>query len=139
LIFYVDSSVLLRVALGQPGRLRGWRQISRGISSGLAEVECLRTVDRLRLEESLSDGEIALRRGALLALLDSLTLVDPSREILERAAQPLPTVLGTLDSIHLATALLYREAVREPLALATHDLALARAARAHGIPVVGAD
>ena len=137
MIVYVDSSVLLRVALDQPRRLRSWRQIRRGVSSGLAEVECLRTLDRLRLEESLSDEETARRRECLIALLDSLTLVDPSREILERAAQPLPTVLGTLDAIHLATALLYQEAVREPLTFATHDVALARAARAHGIPVVG--
>ncbi len=85
----------------------------------------------------MSDEETARRRECLIALLDSLTLVDPSREILERAAQPLPTVLGTLDAIHLATALLYQEAVREPLTFATHDAALARAARAHGIPVVG--
>ena len=138
MIIYVDSSVLLRVALGQPGRLRSWRQVTRAVSSGLAEVECLRTLDRLRIEESLDDEEVALRRQSLLGLLDSLTLVDPGREILERAAQPLPTVLGTLDAIHLATALLYREATRQLLTLATHDLALARAARAHGLPVVGA-
>ncbi len=137
MITYVDSSVLLRVALGQPGRLPRWRQVTRGVSSGLAEVECLRTLDRLRIEESLDDEEVARRRQSLLELLDSLTLVDPGREILERAAQPLPTVLGTLDAIHLATALLYREAIRQPLTLATHDLALARAARAHGLPVIG--
>jgi len=136
---YLDSSVLLRIVLGQPGRLRGWRRITRGVCSGLAEVECLRTLDRLRIEEDLDEDEFARRRGALLELLGSLTLVDPGRAVLERAAQPLPTVLGTLDAIHLATALLYRDAVREPLILATHDRALARAAQAHAIPVIGAE
>jgi hypothetical protein len=51
----------------------------------------------------------------------------------------MPTELGTLDAIHLATALLWRDFTDEPLTMATHDAALAIAAEAHGLPVVGAD
>jgi hypothetical protein len=58
-------------------------------------------------------------------------------EILERAAQPLPTVLGTLDAIHLSTALLWQEVEAEAVSFATHDLALARAAQACGLAVIG--
>ena len=58
--------------------------------------------------------------------------------VLARAAQPLPTELGTLDAIHLATALLWREHARTDVVMATHDVALATAARAHGFTVVGA-
>jgi hypothetical protein len=57
--------------------------------------------------------------------------------ILERAAQPMPTELGTLDAIHLATALLWRDMTRNELVMATHDAALAVGARAHGLRVVG--
>jgi len=39
MIAYVDSSVLLRLVLGQPGALREWKRVSRGIASGLVEVE----------------------------------------------------------------------------------------------------
>jgi hypothetical protein len=47
-------------------------------------------------------------------------------------------ILGTLDAIHLATALAWREAAGvEDLVMATHDLALATAARASGLRVVG--
>ena len=49
----------------------------------------------------------------------------------------MPTELGTLDAIHLATALLWTETTGESLAMATHDAALAIAARAHGLAVVG--
>jgi hypothetical protein len=38
----------------------------------------------------------------------------------------------------LATALLWKEMTREELTMATHDRALALAAHAHGLPVVGA-
>ena len=50
----------------------------------------------------------------------------------------MPTELGTLDAIHLATALLWREAYGRDLVMATHDSALAIAARASGIEAIGA-
>jgi len=46
--------------------------------------------------------------------------------------------LGTLDAIHLATALLWKERAGKAVAMATHDVALAMAAKATGLPVVGA-
>lgn len=137
MIRYVDSSVILRAVLGQPGLIAGLKEPGRAVSSSLARVECLRTLDRLRLEEGLSDAEITRRRESVFHLLDSLVLVEPGPSVLERAAQPLPTVLGTLDAIHLATALLWRELHREQVTVATHDLALARAARASGLEVLG--
>jgi Transposase DDE domain len=38
-IAYIDTSVLLRVALGQSNALPEWRQIDRGITSALTRVE----------------------------------------------------------------------------------------------------
>ena len=135
---YVDTSVLLRVALGQASALPEWRQIDRGVTSLLARVEGLRTLDRLRLRVRLRDAEVARRRGFFLQSLDSLELVEVDSLVLDRAAQPQPTELGTLDAIHLATALLWREAVHTELVMATHDIALATAALAYGFRVVGA-
>ena len=137
MIRYVDSSVVLRAVLGQRGALSGSDQPGRSITSALTRVECLRTLDRLRLEENLSDDETARRREAVFRVLASLVLVDVTPPVLERAAQPLPTVLGTLDAIHLTTALLWREVEEEPVSLVTHDAALGRAGRACGLPVFG--
>ena len=47
------------------------------------------------------------------------------------------TELGTLDAIHLATAILWKESARTGLIMATHDVALGLAAQAHGFDVVG--
>lgn len=137
MIAYVDSSVILRALLGQPGGLAEWRQIRRGIASALVEVECLRTLDRLRIVESIPEADIAVRREAIYRIMDALEVVEPSRIILSRAAQPLPTTLGTLDAIHLATALVWREYSGEDPLMATHDLALATAARSVGLRVIG--
>jgi predicted nucleic acid-binding protein len=136
-IAYVDASVLLRFALGQPDALPEWRQIEQGISSTLVTTESLRTLDRLRLRANLADAEVANRRATILAIIASLELVDIDAVVLARAAQPMPTELGTLDAIHLATALLWKEMTRTDLVMATHDGALALGAQAHGLPVVG--
>lgn len=137
MIAYVDASVLLRLALGQPDALPEWGQVRQGVSSALVTTESLRTLDRLRLRASLTDGEIASRRATILALIAALELVDVDATVLDRAAQPMPTELGTLDAIHLATALLWREMARADLVMATHDAALALGAQAHGLSVVG--
>lgn len=137
MIAYVDASVVLRVALGQPDALPEWRQIHQGVASALVTTESLRTLDRLRLRTRLDDPEVALRRATILNLIGSLELVDIDNTVLERASQPMPTELGTLDAIHLATALLWREMTGISLIMATHDAALAIGARAYGLAVVG--
>ena len=137
MIAYVDASVLLRVALRQPDALPEWRRIQQGVSSALITTESLRTLDRLRLRAKLPDEEVANRRAAILRLISSLELVEIDAVVLDRAAQPMPTELGTLDAIHLATALLWKEMSRVDLVMATHDGALGLAAKAHGLAVLG--
>jgi predicted nucleic acid-binding protein len=136
-IAYLDASVILRVVLGQPNRLAEWPEIAAGVASTLVEVECLRTLDRLRIRAAVSDREIAVRREAVFALTAQMEIVEPSSPVLSRAAQPFPTPLGTLDAVHLATALLWRETRGEDLVMATHDRDLALAARASGLRTIG--
>lgn len=138
MIAYVDASVLLRVALGQPNALPEWATVERGASSALVLVESLRTLDRARLRTDLADAELARRRATILALVNSLELIELDAMVLERAAQPMPTELGTLAAIHLASALLWRDATGIDPVMATHDTALALAAQAHGMKVIGA-
>lgn len=137
MIAYLDSSVLLRIVLGQGNALKEWQGIEQGIASALLEVECVRTLDRLRLAQGLGDDEVAVRREAAFRLIEAMEVVEITRPVLARAAQPLPTSLGTLDAIHLATALLWRELTGADLVMATHDGALATAAKASGLRVFG--
>jgi hypothetical protein len=58
--------------------------------------------------------------------------------VLSRASEPLPLPLGTLDALHLATALLWQEQTGKDLVMATHDDTLALAARSFGIETLGA-
>ena len=135
MIAYADSSVLLRVILRQPNRLKQWKAIETGVASALVEVECLRTLDRLRA--AISDEDLAVRRETVFRLTEEMEIVEPTFAVLNRAAQPLPIPLGTLDAIHLATVMMWREVRDEEIVMATHDQALGTAARASGLHVIG--
>ncbi|MDB4953584.1 MAG: hypothetical protein JWO36_1153 [Myxococcales bacterium] len=134
---YVDSSIVLRIVLGEPKPLREWSRITTANASELVRVECLRVLDRLRTIGALEDRELARRRSTALEILAGFELVRVNRAVLDRAAEPFPTLLRTLDAIHLASALLVH--ARDPaMQMATHDVDLATAARAVGLRVVGA-
>lgn len=137
MIAYLDASVILRVVLGQRDALQQWRAVERGVASALAQPECLRTIDRLLVSDGIPDGDIAARREAVYRLFEAMEVVAITDTVLARAAQPLPTALGTLDAIHLATALLWRESAGTDIVMATHDTSLATAARASGLRVIG--
>lgn len=137
MIAYLDTSALLRLVLREPGALEGLRSSEALVSSELLAVESLRTIDRLRLHGALSAEEAASRRAIVADWLEAVDLVLLQRPILARASEPLPTPLGTLDALHLATALVWRDRTRQTLVMATHDGGLALAARSFGLEVLG--
>ena len=134
---YLDSSVLLRVIMGEPAALPEFRAIELAVSSELLRVECLRTIDRLRMRGMLNDAEVSRRSVGVLDAIQRVELVPITAPVLDRASQPFPTTLGTLDAIHLSSALLWQQSEGPPLTLLTHDTELATAARALGFTVIG--
>lgn len=133
---YVDASVVLRIVLGEPEALPTWGRIDMAVSSELIRLECLRTIDRARIRLGLDDVAVARHRSDVLGLIERMTLVRVDPSVLARAADPFPTTLGSLDAIHLASALLARDQV-DGLRLATHDAEFAIAAIAMGFEVDG--
>lgn len=129
---------MLRLVLGEPSPLTNRRRFAGAVASALTEVECLRTLDRMARVGALSTDEVADRRMEMYRLLEEVELVDISRALLRRASEAFPTPLGTLDAIHLATAIGWRDTHDQALTMATHDKALGTAARAVGLDVVGA-
>ena len=134
---YVDSSAALRAVFDEPGRIDEWGDVEPVISSVLTRLECLRAVDRRRAQDRGTPDEISSHYAAIRSLLNGFDLVALDRVVLDRAALPLPLPLGSLDAIHLATALLWQESSGEPVAMVTHDPGLANAAIACGLRVLG--
>ena len=138
MIAYIDTSALLRLVLREPGALEQLRSYYALVASELIAVESARTVDRLRLQGSLTPEEAATRLRTVNEWLEGIDLVLLRPAVLSRASDPMPMPLGTLNALHLATALIWRERIGPLPAMATHDTALAGAARAFGFDVLGA-
>ena len=121
----------MRVVLNEPDRLAMWSSIDRPIASEIVQLECLRTIDRARIRLGLADSKVAEQRAYILDALTRFELVPVTSRVLERASDPFPTLLGTLDAIHLVSALSLRDLYPD-LTFATHDRELATAARSVG-------
>jgi len=133
---YLDTSVPLRVLFHEPNPLTLWAKWDKAYSSSLWRVEALRTVDRLRLSGDLSDREVADLVRDIRIIHETLAIQPLNDSILERASESFPTVVGTLDALHLSTALAIREFEKLDLFL-THDFQLGTAARSVGFDVLG--
>ena len=134
---YIDTSALLRLVLREHGALEELRSYDELVSSELIAIESARTIDRLRLQGSLTAEEAAARSRLIGEWLEAVDLVLVRPPVLSRASEPMPMPLGTLDALHLATALIWRERIGPVHVIATHDSALGSAARAFGFDVVG--
>lgn len=134
---YVDTSALLRLVLREPGALKDLRAYDALVASELIVVESARTLDRLRLQGALSLEETGAYRRAVGEWLEAVDLVLLRPAVLGRASEPLPAPVGSLDAIHLASALVWRERRGGLTTVATHDTALGLAARSFGFDVRG--
>jgi len=134
---YVDTSVTLRVLFRELNALPDWGQWTDAYASRIWHTEALRTLDRCRLLSAIDDPQVVqLRRD--IELVHSVFHVIPVTErILSRAGEAFPTVVGTLDAIHLASAMHIRDTVGLDVFL-THDAQLAAVAAASGFMVQGA-
>ena len=137
MIAYVDTSALLRIVLREPGALDDLRSYDALLSNEIIAVESARTIDRLRLQGLLTAEEAAARTRIVNDWLEAIDLVLLRPSVLSRASEPMPMALGTLDALHLATALIWRDRMGPVATMATHDTALGLAARAFGFEVRG--
>ena len=103
----------------------------------VTRVECLRAIENAWLRGELSDDELAGRRRAAYARLSGIERIEASPSILGQAERSFGVALKTLDAIHVATALVWRDRRAPDLGFATHDRQKARAATALGFEVLG--
>ena len=130
----LDSSVLLRKLFGEPNPLAEWPAITHAYACRLLPIEVGRVIDRCRLVGQVDDDDVVTLHQEATRILRSVDVLAMTEPILQRAALAMPTVVGTLDAIHLATALELGRYIDDPVVLATHDVQLARG----GLAVIGA-
>ncbi len=136
MIAYLDSSVVLRIILNQNDKSSDVESVKRAIASRLMKTECLRTLDRFRIIGTLNEDEYLTAVEDLYELLKTVEWIEISTLVLDRASTSFPVALGTLDSIHLVSALLWREKMLMEPVFFTHDKMLAKAALSQGLKIL---
>jgi predicted nucleic acid-binding protein len=138
MIVYLDTSVVFRILFGAANPVSLWKKWDKAYSSALWRIEALRTIDRMRLTQEITDTEVAALVREVQIIHETLAICPIDDKILQRAGETFPTVVGTLDAIHLSSALSIREFDNLD-ALLTHDLQLGTAAKSLGFNVIGAE
>ena len=138
---YAESSAVLAWLLGESDgedardRLSAARLV---LTSDLTLIECDRVLHRAMALGELSAAEAAERRALVAVAAEHWIVQAMDREIVERARRPFPREpIGTLDAIHLATALITRDLVTE-LQLLSLDERIRRSAADLGFEIVPA-
>ena len=125
--FYLDTSALVKlvVAEAETAALLAWlREADRApVSCDLARTELLRAVRRVAPDRAVQARTV----------LDSVTLIAVSTAMFETAGRLDPTLLRSLDAVHLAAALALGDDLE---GLVTYDDRQADAAALNGLVVI---
>lgn len=141
MILYVEPSAILAWVLGEPAQSVVVTELNRAdrvVTSALTLLECARGVSRARATGRISrSDELAALR--LLDVAESgWDVHDLSDQVTVRARGTFPVgPVRTLDALHLATALVFQEALGQVNVL-SFDERIRRNAEALGIEVVPA-
>lgn len=125
-MIYVDSSVVLAELLGEDRAPSPPLWQSSPIASRLVQYEVFTRLHRTGLGSS--------HRQSAIALLERIALLEMLPSVLQRALEPFPLPLRTLDALHLATLEFVSKAGND-VALASYDTRLVACASAMNIPV----
>jgi uncharacterized protein len=124
--FYLDTSALVKLVVAEaetPALLAWLKAADRApLSCDLARTELLRAVRRVAPDRAVQARTV----------LDSVTLIQVSTAMFEEAGLLDPTLLRSLDAIHLAAALALGDDLE---GLVTYDDRLAHAAELTGVVV----
>lgn len=138
MVAYLDSSVVLRHILLGELTIHHAFACPRVVSSELLEIECRRVLHRYRLNGDLGDDGLIAAADRLDSVLEGLSIVELTSTVKSRAMAAFPVAVKTLDALHLATAVVFKEAYLdsgsdEAIVVFSHDATMNRCARALGL------
>jgi predicted nucleic acid-binding protein len=129
-ITYVDTSVLIKLVVQEPGTdtaAKIWEASDSVVSVVLVRVEAAAALAAAVRAGRLSATQHRTAKGSLVQLLDQLDVVEVTAELVDEASELAETEgLRGYDAVHLAGALLVGVDV---MASADHDLCAAAGRR----------
>ena len=125
-MIYLDTSVALAQLLAEDRKPPDALWSESLVSSRLLEYELWTRINARKLDRS--HGEFVRQ------LIGHIAFLELAPPILDRALEPFPVQVRTLDALHLASAIFLLE--RDPsMKLATYDDRMLIAAKRLGIPI----
>lgn len=138
---YAESSAVLAWLLGEPAARAVLDLLGRAVTvvtSDLTLVESDRVLIRAQQEGALSEAERADRHAALAAASVRWHILRLGPDVVDRARRPFPVEpIRTLDALHVASALMARDAL-PGLTILTLDDRIRAVGRQLGFDVVPA-
>jgi uncharacterized protein len=137
MILYLDTSALVKLYFQEPFSddiLVKWRSAEQIVTSSVAYAETLASIHRKNREGNFEGSLVEGLVTSFQRDWESLIRVEVTDELnlhIHRAVARYP--LRGFDLIHLASALVIRERLREDFVFACFDEKLARAARSEGL------
>lgn len=136
--FYLESSALLRGLLEGDATFLG--ALGRGaklVTSALTAVEVERALLRASADKRLTAEERRVKRQAFRELAQTCEVIALGTPVLERAGLAFPVEpVRSLDALHLASAVLFEQAMGVALTLITVDERVRRNAVELGFAVL---
>jgi predicted nucleic acid-binding protein len=133
---YLDTSVVLSWLLEGSRDMERLADYEEVASSRLLWIETARTLDRAVRSGQITDSDGIQARLAFERMARGLTRLKLTESVLSRAAEGFPTIIRTLDALHLSTAIAWAEgSSRESIKLWSHDKQLNFCAKALGFEV----
>ena len=123
---YLDTSVALAQLLAEDRSPAPEFWSKSLISSRLLEYEIWNRIHARKLGKTHGD--------AARMLIGRIALIELISPILDRATEPFPTAIRTLDALHLSSIVFLADSCQD-IELATYDTNMTKAARALGIRI----
>ncbi len=142
MVIYIDSSFLLSIIFEEQNSnlsIEIWKNHDYRVSSILLESECLITLRRFfkNNEDNLERNWLSLKEIELYGLLDEVNIRAFDEALIGylKLNEEL-SKCKTLDAIHLATALEFRDKVTVGIGICTYDRNMRRTAGEMNFPVL---
>lgn len=136
---YFDTSAYIKAFIEETGSQKARKLLMehRPLVSALVQVECISVLSRKREEGGLSNDGLTSLLFHMKATLAHAELMRLSDEVmLKTETVIIDSAARTLDALHIASALLFKENTGVDLAFVTSDMKQKAAAEKLGLRVV---
>lgn len=140
MILYCDTSALVKRYIREPFTdtlLAGWLKADRIATSEIAFAETVSALSRRFRQGDLEEDRFLLVRGTFSRDFRNTLRVAVSEQLHPTILELVQShSLRGLDAIHLASAMLVQNKLRESLVFACYDARLAEAAKSEGLSLL---